>query len=227
MLDLFEDGTEPGDLGGAQVALPLLFLVRLDVPAGVRGVRAPAPDFGEIERLGEQGEDTVGGIGSLPHPRVEAVDVLARDVDDLPLTQLGEDVLLPHALVVPNAAGLLLRSVVSQEASGEIGHGRRLEERLAVLARVQALGGLRQHLARPPSRLVEREHPIAAEHHDPLPAHHPVRDHEGLLAARVDPQPEARQGVVPPIVGAAFVGRSVDHALGEPHRQPLSGVTTE
>lgn len=89
LLGLGEDVPASSQLGRREVTLSRFLLVAADVTSGVRALRSPAPDFGEVEGLGEEYEHLVRHGRRLRHARDELGDFGSGDVLDLRLPSFG------------------------------------------------------------------------------------------------------------------------------------------
>ena len=67
-------------------SLALLFRILLDVPPRVGAVRSQAPEFGEVEHLGDDLEIAIGLVGTVPPIVMVFRDIGSGDIDDPQMT---------------------------------------------------------------------------------------------------------------------------------------------
>ena len=144
-LRLVQIGIQPLQLGiGDQPSLSSFREFR-NVAAWVRSVRAQALDLRHVEHLADCRKDPVRIRRGFRHFLHQARDIRARDVGDLDLAEVGDDVEPAVAAVGVDRRGLVARlGVVGDEALEELFHCGRLARGTLLCTRILAFADVGQ-----------------------------------------------------------------------------------
>ena len=178
--------------------LPLLLLVLLDMAARVAAVRAQAPGFCQVEHLPDHFEDPVRLVGRVPVLVVQIGDVLALDLGDRHVAQVGQHEFLDQPATRfdrPRLAPNL--DMLDQIPLGEFGDGG--SRRLLRGVGLRVLPGLDagNHLGRLAPRLVGRDHAVSVDGDALGLAAHPCLDDVDLGPVGIDANTKTGQVPVP------------------------------
>ena len=195
-------------LGQKPLALRLLILAH--VPARVAPA-AQLPLLREVEQAGPDLQRPVRLVGNVVQIAVQLVDVLALHVLDRHAAVGRHDETLDRPAVrLPRALLAAHVDMLRQIARGELRHRHRAPVH-RVLAAPHAVEGPGRLLA----RLIGGDDPVTPERHPARLPLVPGLDDIHLRPGRIDPDPEARNTVIPEDLIAVLDDKRIDRALGD------------
>lgn len=211
-----ERGAESGQLIEGEMTISQGLRVAVYIPAWIRTPWPQSPPLRLVHHAAKGRERPVGLDRGLAHRPVEAGHLFIGDVQHLAVPETRENVPLDEPPRFLRGARLMVDlHVVLQVALRQLAQIRRGTVALPNGGWISPGLDLREASLGEVTGLLRSELPMAAELEAPLTAWRAVADDVGLDAARLDPDAEARELVVPVLELFGARDEAIHKALGD------------